>query len=462
MRRAGLMIRQLIPKPGVPGTGCMPGVCPSQSPAICYRMWSGCSYPILFEDVSRSEMEAAFRLWFQDLGQALPDALASEDSEDSLSDDDASYECSSCDEQSLSDAESESESERGSSQNRSEPLAAARDSSSHISPASPASPTSSCNLVDVDPASSASETGDDDDSDWDPRAFDTEDVDSRPPSGPGLFSRAASIHPPSPSVESTDAFSLALTEDDYSQPETDAWDLAEDAAADDSYLGLRSAYAVSRRDSISFPAGSLFDVLNADVEPHGDYDASYSLALPGLRFGTSSHPSSGTSDGSRLSAEPREYGGDYDSSAQEALTECLDDAAATLSDDGSLFLESLFDLEDLISSADAAEEPELVEYAPASTHTPSDVAMRPSTSSGTKRGKKPSIEVAMSKTRFPSPLKDRVSSTHMAHRHLPPWFLWVKSCQLSPSLGSSLGVQGLHPMRMVMLENHSIPQMAIS
>lgn len=375
------MIRQLIPKPGVPGTGCMPGGCPSQSPAICYRMWSDCSYPILFEDVSRSEMEAAFRLWFQDLGQALPDALLSEDSEDSSSDDDASYECSSYGEQSLSDADSESESECGSSRNGSEPLAAASNSSSYTSPASP------YNLVDVESAWSSKETDDDDD--WDFRAFDAADVDSRPPSSLGLFSTTASIHPPSPSVESTDAFSLALTEDDYSQPETDAWILAEDAAADDSYPGLRSAYAASRRDSISYPAGSLFDVSNADVEPHGDYDSNgYSLALPGLCFGTSSRSSSGTPDSSRPSAEHREDSGDRDSSAQKALTECLEDAAATLSDNGSLALESIFDLEDMLSTADAAEEPEPAEYAPASTRPPSEAATRPSASSATKRGKK--------------------------------------------------------------------------
>ena len=91
----------------------MPGVSPSESPDLCYGMWSRCDYPVLFDDVSPSDVKEAFRLWFRELDQSLPDRLCAApvltESDGSPSGGDASTEDSGGNETSYSNIESDGE-----------------------------------------------------------------------------------------------------------------------------------------------------------------------------------------------------------------------------------------------------------------------------------------------------------------------------------------------------------------
>lgn len=370
----------------------MPGSEPSQSPSICYRMWSGCSYPVLFEGVSQSDMKAAFRLWFQELGQPLPDALVSDESEDSSSDDDTSYECSSDDEQSLSDAEYETESESDTSSNASVlPAAAGDPRSSYPSPASPGSPYA---FLDVESASSTSDTYD----------GDGDDADSLPPNDLGPLSKPSSASP-SPSVEPEDDLFLALMYDGYSQLETGTCDLIEgasndgngNAAADEWILELKAARTLPECESMSYQAPSLFDVLNEDRVPspvaNDDNDSLYSLVPTDFCFDTSSRSSSQGYVGSYFGEASGEEDSDHGLLAADVFAEYLDDAAATVSNDESLSLGSILELEELLSTIDAAEEPGPLQCASESARPLSESASQPLTSSAPTRGKKRAREL---------------------------------------------------------------------
>ena len=386
VRRAGLTTSQFIPQCGVAGAGCIPGESPSRSPAICYRMWSDGSYPVLFKDVSQSQMKEAFCLWFQELGQTLPDGLVPEES-----DEDSECESSSEEDELYFDAESESESESEyASFSRSGPSAAARNSeSSHPPPTSTGSPRA---FFDVDSASSSSEASgedDDEDEDWRFNMSEARAAGSQRLVGIGLLSKPSTVSPSS-SRESTDDLSLAIPQGDDSKPEAPN-DECDDASVDEWFYGIQPPSAEVQCPSTGYHATSLFDVLNEDgvqsPESRDDHDVRSSFALPESCFATSSHSSSHVPDGPYSGAAPGEEYTETSLSTDPNSAERPDGVAATASTDGLLPLESIIHWEKLLFTFDAAEDREPVQQAPASTIPSSVEVAQASTSSGRKRAR---------------------------------------------------------------------------
>lgn len=194
VRRTILTTRQLVDRHSAPEAGYVPGGSPSESPELCYGMWSRCAFPAMFDDVTPSDVKAAFRLWFRELGRPLPDVLYAApmfgDSEGSPSDE-STESVESSDELSSSDVESDagSESAESSSSDSFHPIEAAACHAPHVP--SYAFPSSSRAFFDA-------ESGSDSDSDWHPY----EDDDQTRLLLGSVHLSEPSVPPPSPSSAS--------------------------------------------------------------------------------------------------------------------------------------------------------------------------------------------------------------------------------------------------------------------
>ena len=204
LERAGLTSPQFLPDCGASGAGYIPGGSLSTNPQLYHQLWSLSAYPILFEGVSRSDMEDAFALWSQELDQTVSEAIpAYEELDDESSDDDASYEDSSeYNEVSSSDVQSQVRMQREESQsfaNRDSAQAATKNSSSNPPFTSPSSPDTLYNVQSLSESDRDSDLHSESDR-CSPESS-SGDGERPPPSEIDLRSQA-SVAPPSPSSAS--------------------------------------------------------------------------------------------------------------------------------------------------------------------------------------------------------------------------------------------------------------------
>ncbi|EPS95278.1 hypothetical protein FOMPIDRAFT_116927 [Fomitopsis schrenkii] len=181
-----------------PGLEFITGGAPSRNPRFCYCRWLESSSSLLFEGVTRSDIEEAFSLWL---------GVSNEESESSSNASSPSQAATlEAEDYDSSDSESESEEEESTSHQLHEAAAVHGDADHDPSTFSAASP---CTFVDAQTDSSSSS----DDEDESCSNDDDDDDDWRPSPRPSRR-HGGSLGSPSPSAVSAGGHPLLLTRDD--------------------------------------------------------------------------------------------------------------------------------------------------------------------------------------------------------------------------------------------------------
>ena len=236
-------------------------------------MWSRCDYPVLLDDVSPSDVKEAFRLWFRELDQPLPDLLCTSpvpsESEGSPSGSDASTEESDGNEtSSSSDVESEGE------ESHSSDCLDTTEAPSGQMLLDPSLPLYSPLRAPFD-VQSAWESNPDSDSNWYLHQSHSGDGETLSQHDLDLLSQA-SIAPPSPSSTSISELWSSLNPLDYLGFESGGDDALVGAFRDQEDEGYDPAGGVHYAESVPVAARLL------DFGFHGDDDLLFEeyLCLP--------------------------------------------------------------------------------------------------------------------------------------------------------------------------------------
>ena len=388
--------------------GFVPGGSPSESPELCYGMWTSCAFPVLFDDVSPSDVKDAFYLWFREQGRPLPDppyaAPFLGESEGSTSDSTSSAEASDDNGASSSDVESDVESEHRESRcsgTLSTTEAAADHGLLDHSFPSLSSPRAS---FDVE---SASEYDSDSDC-YSPWSHLDEDG-TQPSHDLGLHSRA-SVAPPSPSAASIGNLSSTLSSWNDQELEIDGHGASEGALrnqededdASNSGLYYDDSFTNSAEllDFMFYDGGLLFDAVDdeyspssaeVDVDPHAP-----AISAPSLSETDSSATPSSSHEPGGCSLAPMHCvteGGELNAAADKTHPDDGESVEGTRPWEDSLPppAESLVSRDGVRSTEGGVKECECAVPPPASTSLPIQEAAQGSTGAavgcGAKRGR---------------------------------------------------------------------------